>query len=54
MSQSHEKQLNEALRVVCGGEKSGSFSELGDEIVKAIRKRLLRSLNWQRFRTGSI
>ena len=35
MSQSHEKQLIEALRVVCGGEKSEVSPELGDEIVKA-------------------
>ena len=40
MSQSHEKQLIEALRVVCGGEKSEVSPELGDEIVKAIREEI--------------
>ena len=41
MSQSHEKQLIEALRVVCGGEKSEVSPELGDEIVKAIREEIV-------------
>ena len=40
MSQSHEKQLIEALRVVCGGEKSEVSPELGDEIVKALREEI--------------
>ena len=41
MSQSHEKQLIEALRVVCGEEKSEVSPELGDEIVKAIREEIV-------------
>lgn len=40
MSQSHEKQLIEALRVVCGGGTLGVRSELGDAIAQVIREEL--------------
>ena len=54
MSQSHEKQLIEALRVVCGERKVKFLQSWETKSSRLSGKRLFRSLNWQRFRTGSI
>lgn len=54
MSQSHEKQLMKPC-VSCAGERKVKFLQSWETKSSRLSgKRLLRSLNWQRFRTGSI